>query len=162
MKKSPSIKIASHGNVVDSAEIVHGRNQFQVIEVFSKSTGIGIGLINPQLFRYFLWFVPVCIFAIGMSIRRHVAHPEQLALDKKSIYYRYWNKEKGWVTDDMPLNSTCNISVKSNPMHFRSAGDIVIEGKNQSFRFGWWLPKKTKLRIEILLFSLIANDVIDS
>ena len=97
-----------------------------------------------------------------MSIRKHVAHPEQLALDKKGIYYRYWNKQKGWVTDNMPLHSICNISVKSNPMHFRSAGDIVIEEKNKSIRFGWWLPKRTKLRIEKLLISLIASDVVKS
>jgi len=119
-------------------------------------------LINPQLFRYFFWFIPICVFVIGISIRNHVAHPEQLALDKKSIYYRYWNKRKGWVTDSMLLHSICNISVKSNPMHFRSAGDIVIEEKNRSIRFGWWLPKKTKLRIKNLLLLLIANDVINN
>ncbi len=119
-------------------------------------------LIDPQLFRYFLWFVPVCVLAIVMSMRKHIAHPEQLALDKNSIYYRYWNKQKGWVTDSVPLHSICNISVKSDPMHFRSAGDIVIEEKSRSIRFGWWLPKKTKLRIESLLLSLIASDVIDS
>jgi len=118
-------------------------------------------LINPQLFKYFLWIVPLCLLAIGLSIRKQVAHPEQLALDKKGIYYRHWNKQKGWVTDDIPLRSICNILVKSNPVHFRSAADIVIEEKNRSIRFGWWLPKKTKLCIERLLLSLIANEVID-
>jgi hypothetical protein len=120
------------------------------------------GLIAPQLFRYFLLIIPVCMFAIGLSIRKHVVHPEQLALDRKCIYYRYRNKQKEWVTDNMPLHSMSNISIKSNPMHFRSAGDIVIEEKNKSIRFGWWLPKKTKLRIKNLLLSLIANDVVDN
>ena len=99
------------------------------------------GLINPQIFIYFLLFVPVCMIAIGLSVRKHVSHPEQVALDKKCIYYRYWNKQKGWVTDDMPLHSICNLSVKSNPMHFRSAGDIVIEEKKRSIRFGWYVPR---------------------
>ena len=101
------------------------------------------------------------MLAIGMSIRKHVAHPEQLALDKKGIYYRYWHKQKGWVTDNMSLRSICNISVKTNPMHFRSAAEIVVEEKSKSIRFGWWLPSKTKRRIESVLISLIANDVED-
>ena len=101
------------------------------------------------------------MIAIGFSIRKHVAHPEQLALDKKDIYSRYWNRQKGWVTDDIHLHSIYNISVKPNPMHFRSGEDIVVEGKSKSIRFGWWLPKNTKLRIKRLLLSLIANDLID-
>ena len=119
------------------------------------------GLINPQLFRYCLLLVPVCMIGIGLSIRKHVAHPEQLALDKKDIYYRYWNKQKGSVTDDMHLHSIYNISIKSDPMHLRSEEDIVIEGKSKTIRFGWWLPKETKSRIKNLLLSLIANDDID-
>ena len=131
-----------------------------IILVVALMGAYAYGLISPQLFRYFLLFVPVCMIAIGLSIRKHVAHPEQLALDKEAIYYRYRNKQEGWITDDIPLHSICNISVKSSPMHFRSAGDIVIEEKNRSIRFGWWLPKKTKLRIKSLLLSLIANGVI--
>ena len=119
------------------------------------------GLMDPQLFKYLLFSVPVCMIAIGLSIRKHIAHPEQLALDKEFIYYRYRDKRKGSVTEDIPLHSICNISVKSNPMHFRSAADIVIEEENRSIRFGWWLPKKTKLRIKSLLLSLIAKDVIE-
>ena len=114
-------------------------------------------LISPQLFRYFLLFIPVCMIAIGFSMRKHITRPEQLALDKKSIYYRYRNKRNEWVTDDMPLRSIFSISVKSNPMHFRSAGDLVIEGKNRDIRFGWWLPRKTKLRLKNLLLSIIAD-----
>jgi len=132
-----------------------------IILVVGLLGAYGYGFINPQLFRYFLLFVPICMIAIGLSIRKHVAHPEKLALDKKDIYYRYWNKQKGWVTDDMHVHSIYNISVKSNPMHFRSEEDIVLEGKSKSIRFGWWLPNKTKLRIKSLLLSLIANDVID-
>lgn len=63
------------------------------------------GLIDPKLFRYLLLIVPVCMIAIGLSMRKHIAHPEQLALDKKCVYYRYWNKRKGWVTEDIPLHS---------------------------------------------------------
>ena len=116
-------------------------------------------LIHPRIFNYFLWFIPVCVFAIGYSIRRQIAHPEKLAMDKKNIYYRYFNGKAGWVTEDMPLRSVCNISVKSNPRHFRSAADIVIEGKKKTIRFGWWLPAKTKLGIERVLLSLIARDL---
>ena len=119
-------------------------------------------LINPQIFRYFLWFIPVCVLAVSLSIRKQLAHPEQLAMDKKKFYYRYFKRQAGWVVDDIPLRAITNISVKSNPGHFRSAADIVIEAKNKSIRFGWWLPKKTKLRIESLLLSLIANDLIDN
>ena len=147
--------MVSEGVLIDLLRFITGI----IILVVALLSIYSLGLVNPQLFRYFLWFVLVCMLAIGMSIHNHVVHPEQLALDKKSIYYRYWNKRKGWVTDSMPLHSICNISVKSDPMHFRSAGDIVIEEKNRIIRFGWWLPKKTKLRIESLLLSLIANDV---
>ena len=115
------------------------------------------GLIDPQIFRYFLWFIPVCVLAIGLSIRKQLTHPEQLALDRKNIYYRHFKRQAGWVADDIPLHSIYNISVKSNPMHFRDAADIVIEARNKSIRFGWWLPVKTKLRIESLLLSLIAD-----
>ena len=133
-----------------------------IILTFALIGANSFELINPQIFRYFLWFIPVCVLAIGLSIRKQLAHPEQLAIDKKNIYYRYFRRQAGWVTDDIPLHSVYNISVKSNPMHFRSAADIVIEAKNKSIRFGWWLPKKTKLRIESLLLSLIANDLIDN
>jgi hypothetical protein len=97
-----------------------------------------------------------------LSIRKQLAHPEQLAMDKNKFYYRYFKRQAGWVVDDIPLRAITNISVKSNPGHFRSAADIVIEAKNKSIRFGWWLPKKTKLRIESLLLSLIANDLIEN
>ena len=119
-------------------------------------------LIHPQVFTCFLWFIPVCVLFIGYSIRRQIAHPEKLAMDKKNIYYRYFKGKAGWVTEDMPLRSVCNISVKSNPRHFRSAADIVIEGKKKTIRFGWWLPAKTKLAIESLLLSLIADDLTDN
>ena len=133
-----------------------------IVIIIALLIAYSLGLIDPRLFRYFLWLIPVCLLAIGMSIRKHIVCPEQLALDKTSIYYRFWNKQKGWITDQMPLHSICNISVKSNPGHFRTAGDVVIEGKNMCIRFGWWLPGKTKLRIETLLISLIASDVIGS
>jgi hypothetical protein len=119
-------------------------------------------LIDPQIFRYFLWFIPVCVLAVSLSIRKQLAHPEQLAIDKMKFYYRHFQRQAGWVVDDMPLHSITNISVKSNPRHFRSAADIVIDAKNKSIRFGWWLPNKTKRRIESLLLSLIANDLIDN
>jgi len=119
-------------------------------------------LIHPQIFKYFLWVIPVCVLAVGLSIRKQLAHPEQIAMDKKKFFYRYFNRQAGWVVDDMSLRSVTNISVKSNPRHFRSAADIVIEAKNKNIRFGWWLPDKTKLRIESLLLSLIANDLIDN
>lgn len=133
-----------------------------IILIFALIGAYSFELINPQIFRYFLWFIPVCVLAIGLSIRKQLAHPEQLAIDQKNIYYRYFRRQAGWVTDDITLHSIYNISVKSNPMHFRSAADIVIEAKNKSIRFGWWLPNKTKLRIESLLLSLIANDLIDN
>jgi len=119
-------------------------------------------LIDPQIFRYFLWFIPVCVLAVSLSIRKQLAHPDQLAIDKMKFYYRYFRRQAGWVVDDMPWHSITNISVKSNPRHFRSAADIVIDAKNKSIQFGWWLPNKTKLRIESLLLSLIANDLIDN
>ena len=56
----------------------------------------------------------------------------QLIVSHVIIVYNFFSKTQ-----------VCNISVKSNPMHFRSAGDIVIEGESRSIRFGWWLPKKT-------------------
>ena len=119
-------------------------------------------LIHPRIFTYFLWFIPVCVLFIGYSIRRQIAHPEKLAMDKKNIYYRYFKGTAGWVTEDMPLRSVCNISVKSNPRHFRSSADIVIEGEKNTIRFGWWLPAKTKLAIESLLLSMIAGDLADN
>ena len=133
-----------------------------IILTFALIGAYSFELINPQIFRYFLWFIPVCVLAIGLSIRKQLAHPEQLAIDKRNVYFRYFRRQAGWVAEDMPLHSIYNISVKSNPMHFRSAADIVIEAKNKSIRFGWWLPNKTKLRIESLLLSLIANDMIDN
>ncbi len=114
-------------------------------------------LIDPQLLRYFLWVVPICVLAVALSIRHHLSHPEQLAVDKRNVYYRYFKKPAGWVSDDIPLPSIRDISVKSNPMHFRSPADIVVAAKNRSIRFGWWLPRKTKLRIERVVLSLIAD-----
>jgi hypothetical protein len=52
------------------------------------------GLIDPKLFRYTLLIVPLCIIVIGLSIRKHLVRPEQLVLDKKNLYYRYWKKHK--------------------------------------------------------------------
>jgi len=59
------------------------------------------------------------------------------------------------------LDIPYSISVKRNLMHFRTHGDIVIEEKIRSTRFGWWLSKKTELRIEDLLLSLIARELLD-
>lgn len=128
-----------------------------IILTVALSGAYSFELIHPQIFRCFLWFIPVCVLAVGLSIRKQLAHPEQLAIDKSKFYYRYFKRQAGWVVDEIPLHSITNISVKSNPRHFRSAADVVIEAKNKSIRFGWWLPNKTKLRIESLLLSLIAT-----
>jgi hypothetical protein len=32
-------------------------------------------LIDPQIFRYFLWFIPVCVLAVSLSLRKQLAHP---------------------------------------------------------------------------------------
>jgi hypothetical protein len=116
-------------------------------------------LVDPRILKYLLLSLPLCVLAIGLSIRRKVAHPEQLALDKRCIYYRHLDKKGEWVTRDIPLRSVYDISVRDDPTHFRSAGDIVVDGENRSIRFGWWLPKKTKLHIKNLLLSLIARGV---
>lgn len=116
-------------------------------------------LVDPKILKYALLSVPLCVLAIGLSIRKKVANPEQLALDKRCLYYRHRDKKGEWVTRDIPLRSVYDISVRDDPTHFRSAGDIVVEGENRSIRFGWWLPKKTKLRIKNLLLSLIAREV---
>jgi hypothetical protein len=132
-----------------------------IILVIALISANSLEIISPQVSKYFLCFIPVCVIVIALSIRRQVAHPEQLALDKQSIYYRYFKKQAERVTYDIPLHSIYNISVKSDPMHFRTSGDIVIEAKNKCIRFGWWLPKKTKLHIKSLLLSLIANVLSD-
>jgi hypothetical protein len=116
-------------------------------------------LMDPQLFGYLVWLVPAGLLAIGLEVRRQIARPEQLALGKLSICHRYRDKQDEWGTDSMPLRSVYGIAVKSDPGHFRTPGDIVIEGEGKTIRFGWWLPKRTKLRIERLVLSLIARGV---
>ncbi len=117
------------------------------------------GIIHPGLSRYFMLVIPLCVVAIGFSIQKKLNEPEQVAIDEDRVYYRYRDKKKGWVTEDIPLDSVTSISIKTDPSHFRSAPDIVIEGKKRNIRFGWWLPRKTKVRVKKVLLSIISTSM---
>jgi hypothetical protein len=102
--------------------------------------------------------IPIIIVLIGLSFQRKLKHPEQLAVDRGSIWYRYWRKGGGWITRRVPISSIRQILVKRDPTHIRTNPDIVIEGVNEEIRFGWWLPRESKIRVKDLLLSLIAEE----
>ena len=116
-----------------------------------------LGFIDDKLVPYFVLLIPIVLVLIGLSFKRKVKYPEQLAIDQGAIWYRFWQKERGWDTRRMPIASIRDISVKAAPTHRGTRPEIVIEGDRDEIRLGWWLPRKYKIRVKNLLLSVIAQ-----
>jgi hypothetical protein len=114
-------------------------------------------VLSPRQVMYFSLIIPLIVVCAALSFRNKLAHPEQVAVDKEAIWYRYWEKPRGWITQRIGLDTITEISVKPAPGDTRGRVDLVVAGGRNEVRFGYWLPGKTKLKVKELLRSLIAE-----
>jgi len=114
-------------------------------------------VLSPKLVMYFALIIPlIALFAV-LSFRSKLAHPEQVAVDKEALWYRHWQKPRGWITQRIGLDKISEVSVKPAPGDTRGRIDLVIAGGETEVRFGYWLPGNKKLKVKELLLSLIAE-----
>jgi hypothetical protein len=114
------------------------------------------GLLQRQHLLYLVWPIPIAMLVAGLFLRRRLSHPEQLAIDRRTLLYRYWQRQGGWRTDVVPISAIRAVSVRPDPSRPR-VDDLVIELDGREIRLAWWLPRRTKIRTKDLLLSLIAD-----
>ena len=114
-------------------------------------------VLSPKLVMYFALIIPLIVLVAVLSLRSKLAHPEQVAVDKGTFWYRHWQKPRGWITQRIGLDKISEVSVKPAPGDTRGRIDLVVAGGGTEVRFGYWLPGKTKLKVKELLLSLIAQ-----
>jgi hypothetical protein len=114
------------------------------------------GLLEDQHLVYFVWPIPIAMLLVGLCLRRRLSHPEQLAIDRRTLLYRYWRRQGGWRTDVVPISAIRAVSVRPDPGR-PQVDDLVIEMDGREIRIGWWLPRRSKIRTKDLLLSLIAD-----
>jgi hypothetical protein len=128
-----------------------------IVMVLALAAVFYFRVLSAKQVMYFSLIIPLIAVFAALSFRSKLAHPEQVAVDKEAIWYRYWQKPRGWITQRIGLNTITEVSVKSAPGDTRGRVDLVIAGGRNEVRFGYWLPGKTKLKVKELLRSLIAE-----
>ncbi len=114
------------------------------------------GLLEHQHLVYFVLPTAIAMLLVGLCLRRRLSHPEQIAIDRRALLYRYWQRQGGWRTDVVPISTIRAVSVRPDPSR-PQVDDLVIEMDGREIRLGSWLPRKSKIRTKDLLLSLIAD-----
>jgi len=120
---------------------------------------------------YLGWFpdrvaaaVPGLLIAAGtilyaLSMRRKFRHPDQVAVDADSLWYRSWNHAEGeWHTESVPLRDIRRIAL------VRTTGrneleQMVVESDKQNLAFGARLPAASRRQLRDLLIYLVSLDL---
>jgi hypothetical protein len=114
------------------------------------------GLLQQRQLVYFVLPAATAMLLVGLCLRRRLSHPEQIAIDRRALLYRYWQRQGGWRTDVVPISTIRGVSVRPDPSR-PQVDDLVIEMDGREIRLGWWLPHKSKTKTKDLLLSLIAD-----
>jgi hypothetical protein len=127
---------------------------------------LGIGMVFyifqhslPPFFIALAFFLVVMAWAVHqmLSMTRKFRHPDQVAVDAKSLWYRSWDRRRGWDTRSIPIAEIVNIALHAEPAYYSPGEQVVVEGKRGRLEFGAALTDKARKRLCDLLLFLVSN-----
>ena len=83
-------------------------------------------------------------------------HPDQVAVDKKSLWYRSWdNKKQNWNTENFRISNIRRIALGTQPNR-NQLEKVIVESDRQNLEFGERLPAVSRAQLRDLLIYLIS------
>jgi hypothetical protein len=91
-----------------------------------------------------------------LSMRRKFRHPDQVAVDANSLWYRCWNHAEGeWHTDSVPLRDIRRIAL-ARQTNRNELEQVVVESDKRNLEFGARLPAASRWQLRDLLIYLVS------
>lgn len=94
-----------------------------------------------------------------VSLSRKLRHPDQVAVDAKSLWYRSWDRRRGWDTRSIPIAEIVHIALRAEPAYHSPGEQVVVEGKHSRLEFGAALTDRARGRLRDLLLFLVGSAV---
>lgn len=91
-----------------------------------------------------------------LSMRKKFRHPDQVAVDANTLWYRRWDHGKGeWHTQSIPLRAIRRI-VLARTTNRNELEQVVVESDKLTLEFGTRLPAASRWQLRDLLIYLVS------
>ena len=92
-----------------------------------------------------------------VSMMQKFRHPDQVGVDARSVWYRTWDRHRGWDTRSIPIAAIVNIALHAEPAYYSPDEQVVVEGKRGRLEFGAALTDRARERLRDLLLYLVSS-----
>ncbi|RJQ65858.1 MAG: DUF2244 domain-containing protein [Desulfobacteraceae bacterium] len=134
----------------------HARNVAWLFALAVAALSIGVVLADSiNALMLMLAFAGALVagaiyFVVSLTLK--LRHPDQVAVDVGTVWYRTGDRRRGWDTRSIPIAEVVNIALRAE-----SQGEqVVVESKNSKLAFGAALTDRARQRLRDLLLFLVC------